>query len=106
MIISFISIAPYLTDKGEHTALYKDKKNVYTKTPKIILYSHIVLNTHTRTDARTHSRSYARTHACTHARTHAHTQVVYVAYFDVNRVRSKSLTVVKKGSPVYTRSDH
>ena len=69
-LIVVISMARYLTDKGEHTALYKDKKNVYTKTPKIILYSHIVLNTHTRTDARTHSRSYARTHACTHARTH------------------------------------
>ena len=27
-----ISIAQYLTDKGEHTALYKTNNNVYIKT--------------------------------------------------------------------------
>ena len=32
VIIAVISIAPYLTDKGEHTALYKISNNVYTKT--------------------------------------------------------------------------
>ena len=29
--ITIISIAPYLTAKGEHTALYKIYKNVYIK---------------------------------------------------------------------------
>ena len=28
IIITVISIAPYLTDKGEHTALYKINNNV------------------------------------------------------------------------------
>ena len=32
VIIAVISIAPYLTDKDEHTALYKLSSNVYTKT--------------------------------------------------------------------------
>ena len=35
--ISVISKAPYLTDKGEHTALYKISKNVYIKILKIII---------------------------------------------------------------------
>ena len=30
--IAVISIAPYLTDKGEHTALYKLSSKAYTKT--------------------------------------------------------------------------
>ena len=29
IIIAVISIAPYLTDKGEHTMLYKINKNIY-----------------------------------------------------------------------------
>ena len=29
IIIAIISIVPYLTNKGEHTALYKINKNVY-----------------------------------------------------------------------------
>ena len=32
-----ISRALYLTDKGEHTALYKICKDVYIKTSKIII---------------------------------------------------------------------
>ena len=32
MIIAVISIAPYLTDKDQHTAFYKINKNVYVKT--------------------------------------------------------------------------
>ena len=32
VIIAVISIAPYLTDKDEHTALYKLNSNVYSKT--------------------------------------------------------------------------
>ena len=32
VITAVISMAPYLTDKGEHTALYKINKNVYIKT--------------------------------------------------------------------------
>ena len=36
-IIAIISIAPYHTDMGEHTALYKINKNVYIKTSKTII---------------------------------------------------------------------
>ena len=32
-----ISIASYLTDKGEYTELYKINTNVYIKTSKIII---------------------------------------------------------------------
>ena len=32
IIIAVISIAPYLTDKGEQTSLYKINNNVYIKT--------------------------------------------------------------------------
>ena len=32
MIMAVVSIAPYLTDKGEHTAVYKINNNVYFKT--------------------------------------------------------------------------
>ena len=41
IIIAVISIAPYLTDKSEHTALYKTNNNLYIKKPKII--NHIVI---------------------------------------------------------------
>ena len=47
IIIVVISLALYLTDKGEHTALYKINNKVYIKTSKmincivIILYSHL-----------------------------------------------------------------
>ena len=34
IIIAVISIAPYLTDKGEHTAIFKINDNVYFKTSK------------------------------------------------------------------------
>ena len=37
MIITVISVAPYLTDKTERTALYKINKNVYIKTSKIVI---------------------------------------------------------------------
>ena len=43
-------IAPYLTNKGEHTALYKINNNGYIKTSKIINYIVIILHfppTHT-----------------------------------------------------------
>ena len=39
IIIIVVSIAPYLTDKDEHTALYKICSNVYIKTSKIINYT-------------------------------------------------------------------
>ena len=32
IILAVISVALYLTDKGEHTALYKINENVYIKT--------------------------------------------------------------------------
>jgi len=38
IIITVISIAPHLTDKGEHSALYKLNNNVYIKTSKIMNY--------------------------------------------------------------------
>ena len=34
IIITIISIALYLTDKGEHTMLYKIYKNAYVRPPK------------------------------------------------------------------------
>ena len=39
IIITVISIAPYLTHNGEHTALYKINKNVFAdiKTAEIII---------------------------------------------------------------------
>ena len=43
IIITIISIAPYLTDKGVHTALYKINNNVCIKTSKIINYIVIIL---------------------------------------------------------------
>ena len=36
-IIAIISIAPYHTDMGEYTALYKINTNVYIKTSKTII---------------------------------------------------------------------
>ena len=53
-----ISLAPYFADKGEHTALYKNYKNVYINGSKII-YSHNIV-------------FLERTHACTHALIHTH----------------------------------
>ena len=50
IIIAVISIALYLTDMGELTALYKINNNVYIKTSKIINYVVIILyHTHTHT---------------------------------------------------------
>ena len=46
IIIAVIFVAPYLTDKGEHTALYKVNNNVYIKTSKIISYIVIVSFAH------------------------------------------------------------
>ena len=52
IIITVTSIAPYLTDKDEHTAVYKSNNNVYIKTATIINYLVIELyssRAHTRT---------------------------------------------------------
>ena len=43
--ITIISIAPYLTGKGEHSALYKIYKNVFIKL-KQIRHNHIVFFAH------------------------------------------------------------
>ena len=43
IIIAVISIAPYLNDKGELTALYRTNSDVYVKSSKIINYSVITL---------------------------------------------------------------
>ena len=37
MIIVVISVVAYLTDEGEHFALYQISKNVFIKTSKIII---------------------------------------------------------------------
>ena len=37
VILGTISVVLYLTNKGEHTMLYKINKNVYIKTSKIII---------------------------------------------------------------------
>ena len=63
IVIAVISIAPYLTDKGEHTSLYKINNNVYSKTSKILNYVVIILHyTHTHTRARTHARTHTEAH--------------------------------------------
>ena len=75
IIIAVISIAPYLTDKGEHTTLYKNNYNVYIKTSNIINYiSHSIVFlacTHTHTHTHAHARARASTH------THTHTPLWY-----------------------------
>ena len=43
LIIVVISVAPYLTNKAEHTLLYKINNNVYIKTSKGINYIVIIL---------------------------------------------------------------
>ena len=43
IITAVISLAPYITDKGELTALYRTNNDVYIKTSKIINYSVIIL---------------------------------------------------------------
>ena len=43
IIIMVISIALYLSDKGEHTALYKIVSNVYIRTSKILNYIAIII---------------------------------------------------------------
>ena len=35
IVVMVVSIVPYLNDKGEHTALYKIKKNVNIKQQKL-----------------------------------------------------------------------
>ena len=64
-------VALYLTNKGDHTTLYKINKNVYMKSPKqkqkthrydkefinIILYSSLITSAHSRTHARTHTHT-------------------------------------------------
>ena len=37
VILGAISVVLYLTNKGEHTVIYKINKNVYIKTSKIII---------------------------------------------------------------------
>ena len=50
IVIAINSIAPYLTDKDERTALYKIDNNVCSKTSKIINYVVIILySAHART---------------------------------------------------------
>ena len=94
IITAVISIASYLTDKGEHTAFYKINNNVYIKNSKIINYYIVLIlysshthhirkhtHTHTRTHAHTHtlclsvcvSLSHTHTHTQTRTRTHTHT---------------------------------
>ena len=75
IITAVISIAPYLTDKGEHTALYKINHNVYIKTSKIINYIVVILysshTTYTHTHTHTHTHTYIYIYIRAHARTHA-----------------------------------
>ena len=56
IVIAINSIALYLTDKDERTALYKINNNVCSKTSKIINYVVIILYS-----------AHTRAHTCTHA---------------------------------------
>ena len=69
IIIAVIAIAPYLIDKGDHTALYKINKNMCKKTSKIIYKHNIVFLARARTDARTHPPPPPPTHTHIRART-------------------------------------
>ena len=68
VVIVVISVEPCLTNKGEHTALYKISQNVYIKTSKnnncivIILYCPHNTHTHTYTHIHTHTHTYTHTH--------------------------------------------
>ena len=42
-------MALYLTDRGEHTVLYKINDNVYIKTWKILNFAHSLSLSHTHT---------------------------------------------------------
>ena len=75
-VIAVISIAPYLTDKDEHIALYKINDNVYIKTSHVCLYARTYAHTHTHTHLHTHARTHARTHAHTHTHTYTGAQKV------------------------------
>ena len=58
IITAVISIAPYFTDKGEFTALYKININVYIKTSKVIYYIAIIFySSHTHTHTHTHIKT-------------------------------------------------
>ena len=57
IMVVVVSIVPYLTDKGEHTPLYKIKKNVNIKQHtyiSIILFPQQNTHTHTHTHTQTH----------------------------------------------------
>ena len=77
IIIAFIAIAPYLIDKGDHTARYKINKNMCQKTSKIIYKHNIVFLAHAHTH--THARTHARTHAHTHTHTHSRARTCFAA---------------------------
>ena len=73
--VAVISLAPYLTDKGERAHVYKVNSNVcISKSSKIINYIVIVFLARARTHAHTHARTHARTHTHTHTHTHGRTE--------------------------------
>ena len=83
IIIMVISVVPDLTDKSEHTVLYKINNNVYIKTSKMINYIVIILyslqiHTHTHTHTHSHTHTHTHTHTCMHACTHTHTQCTHM----------------------------
>ena len=64
IIIAVIYIALYLTNKGEHTTLYKINNNIYIKTFKknyIIIWYSLHTHTHMHTDAHTHTHAHTHT---------------------------------------------
>ena len=62
-MMTIISIALYLTDKGERTVLYKIYKNVLIK-PKNVLKRNIVLLAH-HTYTPTPKHAHPHSHMCT-----------------------------------------
>ena len=76
VMIAVISIVPYLTSKGEHTALYEISKIVYIKPSKnndyvlVILYSLHTISTPTHTHAHTQKCKYM--YLCMYLYTHTH----------------------------------
>ena len=64
--IVIISIALYLPDKGEHTALYKINKGVSIKTSEIMINIVIILYKFLAHHTCTHTHTHTCMHACTH----------------------------------------
>ena len=78
-IVIIMIIARYVTEKGEHTALYEINKNVCTvKTIKYCINT-IVYSPRARARAHTHTHTHTHTHYLSLSHTHTHTPDLWTA---------------------------